>query len=62
MKKMHSLVQECVKSLEKALDKTAKDSNNEVELKKLMGNYTMDVISLCAFATKIDSHNDPNRK
>jgi hypothetical protein len=60
MRKMHSLVVQCVKSLENALTKAANDENSEIELKKLMGNYTMDVIGLCAFATKIDSHNDPN--
>ncbi len=54
---MHSLVVQCVQSLENALTRAA---NSEIELKKLMGNYTMDVIGLCAFATKIDSHNDPN--
>ncbi len=58
MRKMHALVEECVKSLENALTKVANDQNNEIELKKVMGNYTMDVIGLCAFATKIDSHND----
>jgi hypothetical protein len=57
MRKMHSLVVQCVQSLENALTRAA---NSEIELKKLMGNYTMDVIGLCAFATKIDSHNDPN--
>ena len=56
---MHKLVDNCVNGLEQVLLKSSND-NKEVELKKLMGDYTMDVIASCAFATKIDTHNDPN--
>ena len=59
MRKMHKLVDKCASDLEQVLLKYAKD-NKEVEIKKLMGDYTMDVIACCAFATKIDTHNDPN--
>jgi cytochrome P450 family 3 subfamily A len=59
MRKMYPLVEQCVKSLDKVLEKAVKE-RKDVELKTLMGNYTMDVIATCAFATKTDTHNDPN--
>jgi hypothetical protein len=59
MRKMHKLVEQCVKSVDKILAKAAKEQK-EVEMKTLMGNYTMDVIATCAFGTKIDTYNDPN--
>ncbi len=64
MRKMYPLIEDCVQRLETAIIKKATDSsgNNEIELKKFMGNLTMDVIALCAFGTKIDTHNDPNNQ
>jgi hypothetical protein len=59
MRKMYKMVDDCVNGVEQVLLKHAKE-NKEIELKKLMGDYTMDVIACCAFATKIDTHNDPN--
>jgi cytochrome P450 family 3 subfamily A len=61
---MYPLIEDCVQRLETAIIKKATDSsgNNEIELKKFMGNLTMDVIALCAFGTKIDTHNDPNNQ
>jgi cytochrome P450 len=59
MRKMHKLVEQCVKSVDQILTKAAKEQK-EVEMKTLMGNYTMDVIATCAFGTKIDTYNDPN--
>ncbi len=59
MKKMHKLVEQCVQSLDKKLENVAKNEK-EIEMKKLMGDYTMDVIASCAFAMKTDTHNDPN--
>jgi len=56
---MHKLVEQCVKSVDQIFAKAAKE-HNEVEMKTLMGNYTMDVIATCAFGTKIDTYNDPN--
>ena len=35
---------------------------NEIELKQLMGNLTMDVIARCAFASKTDTYADPNNQ
>jgi len=59
---MHPLIVNCVKRAEDVLTKTANSSNNEIELKKLMGNLTMDVIATCAFGTQIDTHNEPNNQ
>jgi cytochrome P450 family 3 subfamily A len=61
---MYPLIEDCVQRLETVIMKKATDSsgNNEIELKKFMGNLTMDVIALCAFGTKIDTHNDPNNQ
>ena len=59
MKKMHKLVEQCVHTLDKKLENVAK-TQEEIEMKKLMGDYSMDVIASCAFATKTDTHNDPN--
>lgn len=59
MKKMHELVVQCVNSLDAKLQSVAQ-SGEEVDVKKTMGDYTMDVIARCAFATRIDTHNQPN--
>jgi hypothetical protein len=59
MRRMYPLIEDCVKSLEKVLTNAAMNKQ-ELEMKKVMGNLTMDVIATCAFATKIDTHNDPN--
>jgi hypothetical protein len=59
MRKMHPLIEDCVTSVENILKDVA-INKKEIELKKLMGNLTMDVIARCAFAAKIDTHNDPN--
>ena len=56
---MHHFVEQCVQSVDQVLEK-AVNEKKDVELKTLMGNYTMDVIATCAVATKIDTHNDPN--
>ena len=59
MKKMHKLVEECVQTMDTKLETVVKNEK-EIEMRKLMGDYTMDVIASCAFATKTDTHNDPN--
>jgi cytochrome P450 len=59
MKRMHPLIEDCVKNLERVLEIEA-NNKNEIDLKKVMGNLTMDAIATCAFATKIDTHNDLN--
>jgi hypothetical protein len=60
MRKMHPSIELCVESLMKVITEIAKSRNNEIDAKKLMGNLTMDIIATCAFATKTDTHNDPN--
>ena len=56
LKKMYSLIEQCVARLDKALEQLVR-SGEELSIRKTMVNYTMDVIALCAFATKIDTHN-----
>ena len=57
MRKMHKLIKECVQRLDKVMEKVAKSDNNNIVLREMIGNYTMDVIALSAFAIKIDTHN-----
>ncbi|GFV77946.1 cytochrome P450 3A14 [Trichonephila clavipes] len=42
--------------------KKASANGDSVELRRIFGGYTMDVIASSAFSTKIDSHNDPENK
>ena len=60
MRRMHPIVVDCVEKLMEELKKSAQNSNNknEIELKKMMDNLTMDVISSCAFGTKVDVYRD----
>ena len=58
---MHPIIIDCVKRLEKYLEQKSRNGE-DVEMKKAMGNLTMDVIASCAFGTQIDTHNDPNNK
>ncbi|CAG2176936.1 unnamed protein product, partial [Oppiella nova] len=60
MKKMYALINHCCKDFLNNLDKDVTNGVNEVELKQLMGAYTMDVIASCAFATKTNTYADPN--
>jgi cytochrome P450 family 3 subfamily A len=59
MKKMYSLIRECCDEFILNLDEYAKDGK-EIDLKRLHGAYTMDVIAKCAFATNTNTHKDPN--
>ncbi|CAG2167842.1 unnamed protein product, partial [Oppiella nova] len=61
MRAMHPIIIDCVKRLEKYLEQKSRNGE-DVEMKKAMGNLTMDVIASCAFGTKIDTHNDPNNE
>lgn len=51
---MKILIDECADRLEKSLTNCA---DNEIDVRQVMVNYTMDVIAICAFATKIDTYN-----
>jgi cytochrome P450 family 6 len=55
MKRMYPLIRECLKDFMDHLDVFAKD-RKDINVKDVYGNYTMDVIATCAFATKINSH------
>ncbi|XP_054157190.1 cytochrome P450 3A8-like [Oppia nitens] len=56
MRSMHPIIIDCIKRLDKHLS-----DKKEVEMKKTMGNLTMDVIATCAFGTQIDTYNDQKR-
>jgi len=59
MKKMYPLIKECSKDCMENLESHAiegKDAN----MKDIHGNFTMDVIAKCAFATNTNAHKDPN--
>ena len=59
MKNMYELIRECSKEYEASFDFYAQ-SGKEANMKTLHGNFTMDVIAKCAFATKTNSHKDQN--
>ncbi|CAG2173213.1 unnamed protein product, partial [Oppiella nova] len=59
MKKMYPMIRECLTDFLDHLEVYAKDGK-DVNIKDMMGNFTMDVIATCAFATKTNSHKDPN--
>ncbi|CAG2120777.1 unnamed protein product, partial [Medioppia subpectinata] len=56
MRKMQILIKDCVERVDNKLETLANSENNEIDIKKVFVNYTMDVIALCAFATKLQSH------
>ncbi|XP_054160060.1 cytochrome P450 3A11-like, partial [Oppia nitens] len=70
MRKMYALIRECCLDFIKHIDNQLVDttgavdsgSGGQVELKKLMGNYTMDVIARCAFATKTNTYSQPDNE
>lgn len=55
LKKMEDLMQACVTSLLAAFDGMAKEGKH-FEARNPMSNFTMDVISRCAFATETNAH------
>ena len=56
---MHPVIVDCVQRLQDNLNKKAQNKdNNEIELKTLMSNLTMDVITTCAFGMKIDTYGE----
>ncbi|XP_054161002.1 uncharacterized protein LOC128959081 [Oppia nitens] len=59
MKKMYPTIKQCLNNFVDALEVYARESR-DVNVKILYGNYTMDVIATCAFATKTNSYNEPN--
>jgi len=59
MKKMYDLIRTCSKEYLENFDMHAA-KGTEANMKDLHGNFTMDVIARCAFATATNSHKDPN--
>ncbi|CAG2109097.1 unnamed protein product [Medioppia subpectinata] len=57
MRAMHPLIIDCVHRLDQYLE-TKAINGDELDVKRAMGNLTMDVIASCAFGTQIDTHND----
>ncbi|CAG2167132.1 unnamed protein product [Oppiella nova] len=60
MRQLYAPINRCCNDFLKSLDKDVSNGVNEVELKRLMGAYTMDVMASCAFATKTNTYADPN--
>ena len=56
---MFPIISNCADDLVKHLEPLA-ELRKDINLKKVNENYTMDVISAIVFATKINSHKDPN--
>ncbi|CAG2101453.1 unnamed protein product [Medioppia subpectinata] len=57
MRSMHPIIIDCVHRLDQYLE-TKAINGDELDVKRAMGNLTMDVIASCAFGTQIDTHND----
>ncbi|CAN7938238.1 unnamed protein product, partial [Ixodes hexagonus] len=57
LQKMCALIESCVGVTTSHLIEAA-EKNEDVELNKFYGNYTLDVIARCAFGTTVDSHSD----
>ncbi|RWS01326.1 cytochrome P450 monooxygenase-like protein, partial [Dinothrombium tinctorium] len=58
LRRMQPFIEECVDTLLLTFEKAA-NSGKSVDVKKMMSAFSMDVISSCAFGTKIDSQNNP---
>ncbi|XP_054154550.1 cytochrome P450 3A11-like [Oppia nitens] len=61
LRKLYTLIGQCCDEFDRHLDgmvNHGRDSSSRIELKKLMGQLTMDVIARCAFATKPNTYTD----
>lgn len=57
LRKMNYLIEDCALVTMKHL-KEAASKNEDIDIKQFFGNYALDVIARCAFATKLDSHSE----
>uniref|UniRef100_A0A023GKT5 Putative cytochrome p450 cyp3/cyp5/cyp6/cyp9 subfamily n=1 Tax=Amblyomma triste TaxID=251400 RepID=A0A023GKT5_AMBTT len=57
LRKMNTLIEECALVTAEHLKKAAFLEEN-IELRKFFGDYALDLIARCAFATKLDSHSN----
>ncbi|KAK8785263.1 hypothetical protein V5799_008374, partial [Amblyomma americanum] len=54
---MNSLIEDCAVITAEHLKKAA-PKEEDIDIKQFFGNYALDVIARCAFATRLDSHSD----
>ncbi|XP_037573019.1 cytochrome P450 3A24-like [Dermacentor silvarum] len=57
LRKMNALIQDCARITCKHL-KEAAERNDDIDVKRFFGHYSLDVIARCAFGTRLDSHTD----
>ncbi|XP_077563283.1 cytochrome P450 3A41-like [Haemaphysalis longicornis] len=57
LRKMNSLIEDCAVITAEHLKKAA-EKKEDIDIKQFYGNYALDVIARCAFATRLDSHSD----
>ncbi|CAN8013298.1 unnamed protein product, partial [Ixodes persulcatus] len=55
LRKMNSLIADCARKTAEHLTMAA-EKEGELDIKQFYGNYALDVIARCAFATRLDSH------
>jgi cytochrome P450 len=58
IKKMYHLIRDCTREYLENFEKHAMEGS-DADLKTLHGNFTMDVIAKCAFATTTNANKDP---
>ena len=61
LRKMYPLINKCCTDFLEDLEEKV-GNQKEIELKQLMGTYTMDVIARCAFASNTNTYKDPNNE
>lgn len=61
LRKMEGLMSQCIESLVNALDRLV-DQKKSFKVHDVMGNFTMDVIAKCAFATETNAHHDKDNQ
>ncbi|XP_077563284.1 cytochrome P450 3A41-like [Haemaphysalis longicornis] len=57
LRKMNSLIEDCAMVTTEHLKKAAL-KKEDIDVKQFFGNYALDVIARCAFATRLDSHSE----
>ncbi|KAI2810603.1 hypothetical protein BLOT_001766 [Blomia tropicalis] len=63
LRRMESKMSYCTRSLLNILEQQlGNDNETIITVRNMMGNFTMDVIAQCAFATDTNAHVDPNNQ
>lgn len=60
LKVMYEKIKECGDELMTNTHMTLLKTNNEIEVREIMGNYSTDVIGTCAFGLKLNAVSDKN--